>query len=109
MRFPTNRTGRGVRTGTVAAYGIIEQGWADAELGNAQRGIEQIQRGLTLHESMGSKLRLPYFLGLLADQLAKAGCIENGLVTIEKGISTAESTGETYSLAQLYPIRSALM
>jgi len=91
------------------AYGIIEQGWADAELGNAQRGIEQIQRGLTLHESMGSKLRLPYFLGLLADQLAKAGCIENGLVTIEKAITTAESTGETYSLAQLYLIRSALM
>ena len=91
------------------AYGIIEQGWADAELGNAQRGIEQIQRGLTLHESMGSKLRLPYFLGLLADQLTKAGCVENGLVTIEKAITIAERTGEKYSLAQLYPIRSELI
>lgn len=90
------------------AYGIIELGWAEAELGNAQAGIEQIQRGLALHESMGSKLRSPYFLGLLADQFAKAGRVEEGLATITKAITMAERTGERYSLAQLDRIRTEL-
>jgi adenylate cyclase len=91
------------------AYGIIELGWAEAELGNAQAGIEQMQRGLELHESMGSKLRSPYFLGLLADQLAKAGRIEDGLATVIKGIMLAEQTGERYSLAELYRMKGELL
>jgi adenylate cyclase len=91
------------------AYGIIELGWAEAELGNAQAGIEQMQRGLELHESMGSKLRSPFFLGLLADQLAKAGRVEDGLATAAKGITLAEQTGERYSLAELYRIKGELL
>src|SRR5437764_6369772 len=91
------------------AYGIIEMGWAEAELGNLQAGIEQMQRGLALHEAMGSKLRSPYFLGLLADQLAKAGRVEEGLATISKAITITEQTGERYSLAQLDRIRSELV
>src|SRR5207248_3633694 len=91
------------------AYGIIELGWAEAELGNAQAGIEQIQRGLALHESMGSKLRSPYFLGLLADQLGKGGRIDEGLATVAKAIALAEHTGERYSLAELYRIKGELL
>jgi len=91
------------------AYGIIEMGWAEAELGNVQAGIEQMQRGLALHESMGSKLRSPYFLGLLADQFAKARRVEEGLAAIAKAITLAECTGEGYSLAELYRIRGELL
>ena len=91
------------------AYGIIECGWAEAELGNPQAGIEQIERGIALHESMGSKLRLPYFLGLLADQLAKANRVQDSLATITKAISIAEQTGEGFSIAELYRIRDGLL
>jgi predicted ATPase len=90
------------------AYGIIEMGWAEAEMGNVERGIEQIQRGLALHESMGSKLRLPYFLGLLADQFAKAGRVEEGLVTIGTAIAVSEHTGERFLLPELYRINGEL-
>ena len=90
------------------AYGIIEMGWADAEMGNVERGIEQMQRGLALHESMGSKLRLPYFLGLLADQFAKAGRVEEGLVTIGKAIAVSDHTGERFLLPELYRINGEL-
>lgn len=91
------------------ACGIIECGWAEAELGNSQAGIEQIERGIALHESMGSKLRLPYFLGLLADQQAKAKRVQDGLATITKAITIAEQTGEGFSIAELYRIRDGLL
>ena len=91
------------------AYGIIEMGWADAEMGNVERGIEQMQRGLALHESMGSKLRVPYFLGLLADQFAKAGRVEEGLVTIRKAIAVSDHTGEGFLLPELYRINGELL
>lgn len=91
------------------AYGIIEAGWAQAELGNVQDGIEQMQRGLALHESMGSKLRTPYFLCLLADQLGKAGQRDEGLHTITKALTLAQSTGEGYALPELYRIKGELL
>jgi predicted ATPase len=91
------------------AYGLIEVGWAEAELGKAQLGIEQMQHGLELHESMGSRLRLPYFLGLLADQLAKAGRVQEGLATVANALSEAERSGEGYSLAELHRIKGDLL
>jgi tetratricopeptide (TPR) repeat protein len=91
------------------AYGIIELGWAEAELGNVTDGIEQMQRGLALHESMESKLRLPYFLGLLADQFAKARRVEEGLAIIGKAIGVSEHTGERYVLSELYRIKAELL
>jgi predicted ATPase len=90
------------------AYGIIELGWAEAELGNVKGGIEQMQRGLALHESE-SKLRLPYFLALLADQLGKMGRLEEGLAEITKALTVAEHTGEGFALPELYRIKGDLL
>lgn len=91
------------------AYGIIEMGWAEAELGNVKGGIEQMQRGLALHESMESKLRLPYFLALLADQLGKTGRLDEGLAEITKALTLAKQTGEGFALVELYRIKGDLL
>ena len=91
------------------AYGLIEFGWAIAELGNPKDGIEKIQRGLLEYEATGAKLRVPYFLGLLADQLGKAGRIEEGLLEITKALKLAEHTREGYALAELYRIKGELI
>src|SRR5205814_6828402 len=58
------------------ALGEIDWGCAEAELGNAQQGIEHMQMGLAAYEATGGKLWSPYFMGQLADALAKAGRIE---------------------------------
>jgi DNA-binding winged helix-turn-helix (wHTH) protein/tetratricopeptide (TPR) repeat protein len=89
-------------------YGSIELGWADAELGDAEGGIEKMQRGLARYEATGAKLRTPYFLGLLADQLNKAGRVEEGLTEIEKAISLAGQTGEGFALSELHRINGEL-
>jgi DNA-binding winged helix-turn-helix (wHTH) protein/predicted ATPase len=89
-------------------YGLIELGWAEAELGDAEGGIEKMQRGLAEYEVTGAKLRSPYFLGLLADQLSKAGRIEEGLAVIAKALTLAEHTGEGFAVSELHRIKGAL-
>ncbi len=91
-----------------STYGLIELGWAEAELGDAEGGIEKMQRGLAEYEVTGAKLRSPYFLGLLADQLSKAGRLEEGFAVITKALALAENTGEGYALAELHRIKGEL-
>ena len=86
-------------------YGLIELGWAEAELGDAEGGIEKMQRGLAEYEA---KLRSPYFLGLLADQLCKAGRLKEGLAVITKALTLAEYTGEGFAVSELYRIKGEL-
>jgi predicted ATPase len=90
------------------AYGLIELGWAEAELGDAQDGIEKMQRGLAEYEATGAKLRSPYFLELLADQLGKAGRLQEAFVAITKALTLADHTGEGYTLAELHRIKGEL-
>jgi len=89
-------------------YGLIELGWAEAELGDVEGGIEKMERGLAQYEMSGAKLRSPYFLGLLADQLCKAGRLQQGFEAITKGIALAEESGEGYALSELHRIKGEL-
>ena len=84
------------------AFGLVELGWAEAELGDAEGGIEKMRRGLAQYELLGAKLRCPYFLGLLADQLGKAGQIEEAFEVITKALTLAEQTGEGYAVSGLH-------
>lgn len=91
------------------AFGLMELGWAVAELGRSEEGIGMMQRGLAEYEATGAKLRSPYCLGMLADQLCKAGRIEEGLQTITKALKISEEIGERYALAELYRIKGELL
>jgi predicted ATPase len=91
------------------AYGLIELGWAVAELGRPHDGIIKMKMGLAEYEATGAKLRSPYFLGLLADQLGKARQVEEAIAMISKAITLAESTGEGYTLSELYRIKGELL
>jgi len=87
------------------AHGLIERGWALAELGSPQDGIEMMKKGLAEYEATGAKLRSPYFLGLLADQLGKTGRVVEGLTVITDAITLAQNTGEGYGLPELHRIK----
>ena len=43
------------------------RGWALAQQGQAQEGIEQIHQGLIAYRATGAELARPYFLALLAE------------------------------------------
>jgi DNA-binding winged helix-turn-helix (wHTH) protein/predicted ATPase len=91
------------------AFGRIALGWADAELGDVQQGIEQMQQGLTAYEATETKIFYPTFLCSLADQLNKAQRIEEGLAVIAQALTCAEQTEEGYALAELHRIKGELL
>jgi len=91
------------------AYAVINLGWAEAELGNTLQGIEQMQRGLAAYEATGARLWSPGFMALLAEQLGKAGRVEQGLAAVAKAVTQAERSGDRYSLPELHRIKGELI
>lgn len=87
------------------AFGNADLGWAEAEWGQAAKGIEQIRRGLAAYEATGAKLWRPYFLGLLAMALCKPDQVEEALAVANEAVALAELTGERYSTAELFRIK----
>jgi len=78
-------------------------------MGNPEEGIEKMQRGLKGFMAAGAKLWCPYFLGLLASQLGKAGRMEEGMNRIEEALKLAYETGELYAVSELKRIRTELV
>src|SRR5271170_5128299 len=52
-----------------AAQGRILQGWADAQKGQATRGIARIRDGIAAAEATGDRVTTPFYLTLLAEAL----------------------------------------
>src|SRR5206468_10038125 len=92
-----------------ATYGLIEVGWAVAELGDPKDGITKMEAGMADYEKTGATLRSPYFLGLLSDQLGKAGRVEEALLTISRALDLSKHTGEGYALAEWHRIKGELL
>lgn len=65
------------------AEGSIFRGWALAEQGHLDTGIEQIRDGLGAHRAAGVQLGRPSHLALLAEAYARAGRCDEGLAVVE--------------------------
>jgi predicted ATPase len=92
-----------------SAFGNIDLGWAEAELGDVEKGIERMRQGLAAYQATGARLWRPHFLYLLAGTLSKAEQAEEGLAVAKEALALADSTGERYSTAELYRLQGALM
>jgi DNA-binding winged helix-turn-helix (wHTH) protein/tetratricopeptide (TPR) repeat protein len=90
-------------------FGKIALGWAEAELGDVQQGIEHMQQGLTSNRATETKIFYPTFLGSLADQLNNAHRTAEGLAVIAQALTCAEQTEEGYALAELHRIKGELL
>lgn len=91
------------------SFGVINRGWAMAEQGQVEAGIEQMRRGLASYEATGAQLWRPHFLGLLAAALAKVGRVEEGLAAITEALTAVHNAGEHYSEAELHRIKGELL
>jgi predicted ATPase len=87
------------------AFGNIDLGGAETELGSMAEGIERMQRGLEAYKATGAKLWRPHFLGMLATALSRAGRGEEAAAAIAEALSLAEQTGEGYAKAELLRIK----
>jgi predicted ATPase len=91
-----------------AALGRILQGWAGAQKGEATTGIARIRDGLAARAATGNRLHTPFYLALLAEALALAGKIEEGLAALDDALATAAVSGEKGWSAEIHRLRGEL-
>jgi predicted ATPase len=90
-----------------AAFGRILQGWAFAQKGEATTGIARIRDGIAAAEATGSRVRAPLFLTLLAEAMALAGNIEEGLAALDDALAKAAASGGGWN-AEIHRLRGEL-
>jgi len=91
------------------ALGQMNRGWARVAQGLVGEGLAELRRGLAAYESTGARLWRPYFLGLLAQALAKADRIEEGLGAAQEAVSLLRETGERSCAAELHRVHGELL
>jgi predicted ATPase len=91
------------------ACGMVIHGWAGAIQGQGQEAVTQIRQSLTELLATGTRMIIPYFLGLLAEACMQAGLIETGLTTVAEAFTTVQQTGECGHEAELYRLKGELL
>jgi predicted ATPase len=90
-------------------FGALLHGWALAQRGQAQAGIQQIHQGLTAYHATGAGMLRPYFLALLAEAHSIIGQPEAGLTALAEALTCADTTGERLYEPELYRLKGALL
>lgn len=91
------------------ACGRILEGWATANEGEIDRGLQLLRAGVAAWREAGARLWLPLFLVLEAQACNKAGRNEAALGAIEQAIAFSEETGEHWCLAEILRIKAGLL
>jgi predicted ATPase len=94
---------------TWLAMATILQGWVLAQVGEIERAIIEMKRGLAAYQATSAQLWVPYFLGLVAEAYGKAGQPADGLRLVDEALATAERTRERWCSAELDRFRGALL
>ena len=84
-------------------------GWALAQQGQAQEGIEQIHQGLTAWRATGAEEGRPYFLALLAEAYGSMGQPETGLTVLAEALTLMDTTRERVWEPELYRLKGELL
>jgi predicted ATPase len=91
------------------ARGAVLRGWALAQQGQVQEGIEQITQGLMHYRATGAQLALPHYLALLAEAYGTIGQPEAGLTVLTEALALVDQTGVRLWEAELYRLQGALL
>jgi tetratricopeptide (TPR) repeat protein len=89
------------------AEAVIFQGWCLTMLGEREKGITQLTRGLAAYRAQ-ALLHLPTYLTLLADAYREVRQPENGLRQLVEAISVTDRTQSRYYEAEMHRARGEL-
>jgi predicted ATPase len=84
------------------------QGWVDTLHGSLEQGLQEMRSGLAYLFQYQVAER-PYLGSYLAEALARAGRVEEGLQMLEEGLEQTERTGERWSEAELWRLKGELL
>ena len=91
-----------------AAMAEIVRGWARVTLGEPG-GVEEIRRGIASSNALGALMDNAYYLGLLADALAKLERWRDCLTTLDEACVEARSRGGFFWEAELLRLRAVAL
>jgi DNA-binding SARP family transcriptional activator/predicted ATPase len=87
----------------------ILAGWARTFEGDAEAGVAQLRHGLNLLKATGAEIRLPFYLGLLAEACAAAGKTGEAMAHIANAFAYQSKNGEAWTLPDLHRIQANLL
>lgn len=87
----------------------VIRGWAIAWEGRAAEGAREIRSALRAYRSIGSSIRMPYFLGIAAEVLHRAGRLDRALSVADRALATCAETGERWPETTLLGIRADIL
>ena len=91
------------------ATATLLHGWAVASRGALEEGLAAMRQGLAAKQATGSRLKVPYYLGLMADLLGRAGRGGEGLALLDEALARVEASGERWFEAELHRLRGDLL
>lgn len=91
------------------ALGQVAGGWALAEQGTLEEGIEQMRQSLAAWRATGAESPRPSYLALLAEAYGKAEQPEEGLRVLNEGLAESHNSGGRFCEAELYRIKGELL
>jgi class 3 adenylate cyclase/predicted ATPase len=90
------------------AWATVLRGWAQAEMGHLQEGIDEMQAGLAAYLATGARLGQSHFLALLAESYGHIGEAETGRRALVEAKTMAQACGERYCEAELHRVEGEL-
>jgi predicted ATPase len=85
----------------LVATGTLFHGWAIGTRGAVEAGLDEMRRGLALKEGTGSRLKVPYYFGLLAGLHISVGHQSEAGSLLRDAIAKVEQTRERWFEAEL--------
>src|SRR5262249_31001517 len=71
--------------------------------------IASLRESITAFKTSGARIRLPYYLGLLAEVCGRAGYAEEGLAAVDEGMAASREHNERWWNAELHRLRGELL
>jgi TOMM system kinase/cyclase fusion protein len=91
------------------AYCTILRGWALAQQGQAQEGIEQLTQGLRAFRATGAETSRPYLLTLLVEAYGIIEQQDSGLNLLKEALALVDKTGDRFYEPELYRLKGVLL
>jgi predicted ATPase len=87
------------------ATATLLHGWAVGAGGAVEDGLAEMRHGLAAKEATGARLKIPFYLGLMAGLHRRAGRGADALHLIQDALACVEATGERWFEAELHRLK----
>jgi predicted ATPase len=91
------------------AWSAILANYAQAWEQPGTAAIASLRESITAFQATGARIRLPYYLGLLAQVCGRAGRAEDGLAVVDEAMAASRAANERWWNAELHRVRGELL